>query len=178
MIVTTRQVNVELDKGQKKLQGVTTKTVDGSFIGYSDSLKFISTDELLQEVSEEFRAELPENKPVETQSISTHNIADAEAIKDKMERDAIIAQRKKDGRPEPDPADAEPKEGEIKVGKTTFENLAAGEEEASNIMFETVKKGKVEFEKLATVFDKSFQMRHIVVEIDGLDQAISRRELK
>ena len=122
-MITTRQVNVQLDKGRSKLVNVTTKTVDPSSKG--------------KDRPEGKRKGILTRSPI----VTTQKMADIEAIKEKKKRDEIIAQRKKQGRPQPEEEAAQP--------KTKLVNL-----------------------------DRSFQMRHMVVEIDELVQAISRRELK
>ena len=70
-MITTREINVILKKGQRKLKGITTKTVDASI-----------------------RLPLPIEKKIKSPIASTHNIADVKDIAEKKRRDEIMAQRK------------------------------------------------------------------------------------
>ena len=70
-MITTREINVILKKGQRKLKGITTKTVDASI-----------------------RLPLPIEKKIKSPIASTHNIADVKDIAEKKLRDEIMAQRK------------------------------------------------------------------------------------
>ena len=69
-MITTREINVNLDKGRAKLERKTTKDVDAS-------IRVVKPKE-----------------PIKAQGISTSNIADVEDIAEKKRRDEIMAQRK------------------------------------------------------------------------------------
>lgn len=69
-MITTKDINVILEKGQGKLKQMTTKDVDAS-------IKVVQPKE-----------------PVKPKIISTHSMADVADIMDKKKRDDIMAQRK------------------------------------------------------------------------------------
>ena len=105
-MITTRNINVNLDKGKLKLRHVTTKDIDASI-----------------------RVE-PPKEPVKTKSITTTTLADVADIAEKKKRDDIMAERKltmKDEKkvvmaekiPEVVDTITHPVAKDIKVGKTT-----------------------------------------------------------
>jgi hypothetical protein len=69
-MITTRNINVNLDKGKLKLRHVTTKNIDAGV-----------------------RVE-PPKEPVKTKSITTTTLADVADIAEKKRRDDIAAERK------------------------------------------------------------------------------------
>jgi len=69
-MITTREINVNLDKGRAKLKRRTTKDVDAS-------IRVVKPKE-----------------PIKAQGVSTSNIADVEDIVEKKRRDEIAAGRK------------------------------------------------------------------------------------
>lgn len=77
-MITTREIDVNLKKGHRKLIHVTTKNVDASI-----------------------KVELPK-EPIKTQGISTNSMADVADIAEKRRRDEIMAERKKGTRPQID----------------------------------------------------------------------------
>jgi len=68
-MITTREINVNLDKGQPNFKRMTTKDVDASI-----KVK-------------------PPKEPVKTQSISTTTLPDVADIAEKKRRDDIMAER-------------------------------------------------------------------------------------
>ena len=68
-MITTREINVNLDKGQTKLKQVSTKTIDASI-----------------------KVEQPK-EPIKAQGISTTTLADVADIAEKKRRDDIAAER-------------------------------------------------------------------------------------
>lgn len=69
-MITTKEINVNLDKGRPKLKRITTKDIDANI-----KIK-------------------PPKEPVKTQSISTRALADIADIAEKKRRDDIMAERK------------------------------------------------------------------------------------
>ena len=69
-MITTRQVNVNLDKGKLKLRHVTTKDIDAGV-----------------------RVE-PPREPIKTKSITTTTLADVADVAEKKRRDDIAVERK------------------------------------------------------------------------------------
>lgn len=121
-MITTREIDVNLKKGNLKHRQVTTKNINAGV-----------------------RVE-PPKEPIKPRSITTTTLPDVADIAEKKKRDDIMAEAKK----------AENKIAEIVV--------EAGEKIITKMVDEEG------FKKLNT--------QYVFVEIDGLIQAISRRELK
>lgn len=128
-MITTRQIDVNLEKGKLKQRHVTTKNINAGL-----------------------RVE-PPKEPIKPRSISTNVLPDVADIAEKKKRAEILAEAKK-----------------ASVAK---------------ILAETVEQGKATIEVLATTLseidDKTFDKmntQYVFVEIDGIAQAVSRRELK
>lgn len=69
-MITTREINVNLDKGRGKLQRVTTRDVDASI------------------------KVRPPKKPIKATGITTTTLADVADIAEKRRRDKIMAEKK------------------------------------------------------------------------------------
>jgi len=95
-MITTRDIDVDLEKGNARLNQKTTKDIDVSFREDFDFSKVIFVDGIAQEMLEDFMIEIPRPKEViRPPSISTHNMQDVADILEKKKRDKIMAKMKK-----------------------------------------------------------------------------------
>lgn len=122
-MITTKQINVNLEKGNLKHRQVTTKNIDAGV-----------------------RVE-PPKEPIKSRSVSTNALPTD--IDEKRKRDAIMAERKK-----------------------AEERNVPTETEAMNESFDISDAvyQEEEFKRMNT--------QYVFVDVDGIVQAVSRRELK
>ena len=146
-MITTRQIDADNSKKEERLKRTTTKDIDVS-IKRDPIIIFI--DETAQEMLEDFEVELPKSNP--SQSVSTHNIADVADIAEKKRRDAIMAEKLKEGYL-----------ANAKLNQKISEDFKYVDSEGIQIDVED---------------DKGFNLQYAIVEVDELLQGILRRELK
>jgi len=146
-MITTRQIDADNSKKEERLKRTTTKDIDVS-IKRDPIIIFI--DETAQEMLEDFEVELPKSNP--SQSVSTHNIADVADIAEKKRRDAIMAEKLKEGYL-----------ANAKLNQKISEDFKYVDSEGIQIDVED---------------DKGFNLQYAIVEIDELLQGVLRRELK
>ena len=127
-MITTRQIKADIAKQAGKLEQATTKDVDASIP----------------------RVENP--NPQKTAQVSTHNIADVADIAEKKRRDAIMAEKLKEGYL-----------ANAKLNQKISEDFKYVDSEGIQIDVED---------------DKGFNLQYAIVEIDELLQGMSRMELK
>lgn len=134
-MITTREINVNLEKKGLKLRQVTTKNIDAGV-----------------------RVE-PPKEPIKPRGISTTTLPDVADIAEKKKRAEIMAEKKA-----------------LKVKKSDAYI------EDGKVVNQPPNKDAPIIGTMMTYDDdkmiKKLNMRHAFVEIDGLVQAVSRRELK
>ena len=129
-IVSTRNIGVVLAK-RKRLDRLTTKDIDASI-----------------------KIKKPEEEPMKSPLISTHNIADVTAAKEKRERDAIMAERKAFREAEAKKKAEEPKEEPKLVEPSKELKIELDEAQKKLAVAERMKKVRAAKKKKETTIKK------------------------
>ena len=137
-MITTREIDVNLKKGNLKHRQVTTKNINAGV-----------------------RVE-PPKEPIKSRSVTTATLPDVADIAEKKKRDDIMAEKVAF---EKGDAVYQDEKGKLIV-----------KEKPEKSIKEIAKEAGVKIAKEANI--EKMNIRHVFVEIDGLIQAVSRRDLK